>query len=309
MVVGGRIKVTVRDGGRTWNLSKAVAVTPRSWPDDPPRVPLGSSGHDALAAAPRGGLPLSVLGRTVYSFNHPGVWAQNIGLGPNRGYHFVVNSPFESYTVLAFLNDALMDVTHPLRRAHDPALRGAPLPAGRVNITALLNDVQAHEGITLPVPGAPPGYKSHWQRAVDLIDLRTTGIRQHFERQLAHDSDMSLSQFRAHLNRMVQIYTGFIRMATRRHPVPTFLPLTIFYHYPYIEPRFLRLAAQDPAQRVDVANHGQGAVSWRSGDEAIARVVPAPNGALVTPVAAGRTTIRVENDVGGDWDEIPVIVN
>ncbi|MDQ3775002.1 MAG: Ig-like domain-containing protein [Pseudomonadota bacterium] len=306
MVQGGTIRVDVTVGGAVQTLSLAVAITPRPWTENAPPIPLPRAGHGNLPVQPR-------LNRPGHDPRDPGLGVSDareshtiqtriVGGGPNEGFNFLDAAPL-TWTPQAFSNEALYDPTHPFFRAHDASRRGLPLPGGRPQIGQIQVNVEAHEGIIAAPPRAPAGYASHWGLLLNHLAVPANQINIPLERDVSHRSNETNAQYGARLQRFLTARVTAAQNASRPH-APDIFRGTPYFNYPYIDPRTLRLRINGAPVRLTLSNPRGGRTVWASDNPAVATVNA---GGVVSPVAQGRTTIRVTN-ADGDIDEISLEV-
>ncbi|WP_089940021.1 Ig-like domain-containing protein [Candidatus Entotheonella palauensis] len=324
MVQSGMITVTMSSptlgigGGPTRMLSLHVTVTPRNWTEDAPAIPLPRTELNPALFHPANRQRVNEMnrpdprddrhiGHTFRNFQlHPTGRVGTVPDGPNENFHFLTDPPVR-WVPLVTTHPALYDATHPFFRAHDPDLRGSPLPPGRPTIAQLQADVEAHEGLRLPPPEAPANWPgSHWQRSLDF--LRQNPINGLLESHVIHSSQQTRQAYTASVGNIINNGTTAVRNAAedygdgQQHP-PRLFPIDVYYYYPYIHQRELILSVVDPAFQLIVTDERGGRTVWSSSDENVATV----NAGLVTPVNPGNTTIRVEN-ADQEADEISVFV-
>ena len=293
MVISGTIAVDMTVGTKTTTLSHAVTVTARRFTENAPTIPLGRTGNGDRAEQPR---VLSDLGITK-SNGQIDLRTGVVNNGPNEGYQFVAREPV-TWFVDAFSNDALYDASHPFHRAHNRS----GIPAGRVTLSDLRREVEAHEGITTVFTGVPPGYSSHWQKALD--HLSTNAINVPRESDVTHTSKESHANYVARITATVE--AGVNATAAVTAPEPPRIFGAIYLNYPFIKPRTLSLKVNDPAIVLTLFNPA-GGPTWSATPAGIVTVTPIATGARVTAAAAGSATIRVKN-ADGETDEIRVVV-
>ena len=304
MVQSGSISVTMSSGGTQTILSLPVTVTARPWTENAAAVPLGRAGNGSLPAQPRLRRPGRLagdpgLGVSPLSENH-NIRTMVVGSGPNAGFNFLADPPV-NWTTQAFTNQALYDSSHPFFRAHDPARRGRPLPGGRLDIATIRQNVEAHEGVISPPPGAPAGYASHQQALLNY--LRANPINTLAERDVSHSSRESNRAYANRVNTYVTRRITDARNASAAHPRDITRGAMTF-NYPFITSRSLRLLVKGRSAQL-TADNPAGKTRWSSSDSKVATV---DGNGTVRPVAQGRALIRVTN-ADGDVDEIPVTVN
>ncbi|MEO5820313.1 MAG: hypothetical protein ABIT71_07375 [Vicinamibacteraceae bacterium] len=295
MVRSGRISVDVTVGGRATSLARSVVVTPRQWSENAPAIPLGRSGNGTLAQPPR---EQTALGLTPTR----GDRVVNTSLvldGPNQGFQFLPREPV-SWNVHAFSNDALYDPSHPFHRAH----ARNPLPAGRISIAQLRQDVEAHEGIIPPPASAPAGFGSHWQKG--LTHLRANPINAPRENDVTHTSVETNQAYGSRIFNIVDTAANATLAATAPHPATLFPGVTRYFAYPLISPRSLALQVGGPDGLLTVANPA-GGTSWQASNAKVTLNGQTATQTKVKPVSAGTTTVTVTNATG-DTDEVTVVV-
>ena len=300
MVQSGTIRVDVKDATGQRTLAIHVAVTPRRWSENAHSVPLGRAGNGSLPVQPRlvGPSGFPGLGVSPLTETHL-IRTKVVATGPNSGFNFVEVAPV-TWNTRAFTNEALYDRSHPFFRAHDPARRGRPLPGRRLEIGTIRQNVEAHEGVISPPAGVPPGYASHQQALLNF--LAANPINAVAERDVSHTSKEPNGNYASRINAFVNRQIQAAQAASAAHAKDIF-PGPMYFNYPYITSRSLRLLVGRSSGRLTV-NNPAGGTKWASSDPSIARV---DSSGVVRPVGKGSATIRVTN-ADGDVDEIPVIV-
>ena len=223
--------------------------------------------------------------------------------GPNDGFNYLPAAPV-TWTPKAYTNAALYDPSHPFNRAHDPYRRGLPLPGGRLQIGTIQLNVEAHEGIIAPPSQAPAGYASHWQLLLNHLAQPANQINSALERDVSHRSRESNTSYAARINRVLTARANAAVNASKPHPHDIFRG-KMYFNYPYISQRSLRLRVNGMTGRLALTNPAGGRAVWASTNPAVATV---DSKGVVRPVAKGNAKIRVTN-VDGDVDEIPVTVD
>lgn len=303
MVQSGRISVNVVAGGNVRALTLDVTVTPRPWTENAQPVPLVRTGHGTLPVQPRlnrpgrdprdPGLGVSpVTGRRA-------IRTRIVSGGPNDGFNYL-DIPPVTWDTPSFTNNALYDTTHPFFRAHDPMRRGLPLPGGRLQIGTIQKNVEAHEGIISPPHGAPPDYASHQQRLLNF--LRANPINRVVERDVSHTSRESNRDYAIRIERFVRTRSDAATAASQPHPRDIFRG-AMYFNYPFISPRMLRLRVGGTHQ-LNLTNPA-GKPRWASTNTAFVTV---DGRGTVRAVRQGRAIVRVTN-ADGDTDEITVTVD
>ena len=305
VVQSGTIEVDVKEpGGNQRTLRLAVVVTPRGWSENVASIPLVRLGHGTLPTQPRLGIPGLIPGDAGLGISkHDGVHTVTTRIvngGPNAGYNYLDAAPV-TWTTRVFINGALYDPSHPFNRAHDPARRGTPLPGGRLQIGTIRTNVEAHEGVIVPPRGAPANYASHHQALVN--HLRRNPINSVVERDVSHPSVETNQNYARRIDTVVRRLIERAKDASRPHPKDIF-PGPMYFNYPYINSRSLRLIVGGSSAQMTVTNPA-GGTKWASTNPAVARI---DGNGKVKPVAAGSAVIRVTNR-DGDVDEIPVTVS
>jgi len=301
MVQSGIISVDIKDASGTQRrLAIGVTVTPRRWSENAQAVPLGRAGNGGLPAQPRlvGSSGFPSLGVSSVTERHT-IQTNVVPGGPNTGFNWVEQAPV-TWNTRAFTNQALYDQSHPFFRAHDPARRGRPLPNGRLEIGTIRQNVEAHEGVISPPPGAPPGYASHQQAL--LNHLRANPINPRVERDVSHTSRESNRDYGNRINRFVTNQIQAAKTASAPHPRDIFGG-SMYFNYPFITSRSLRLLVGGRSADLTVTNPA-GRTRWSSSNEPVATV---DGNGTVRPRGPGNALIRVTNK-DGDVDEIPVTV-
>jgi len=307
IVQAGTISVDMTVGTAVKTLSLGLSVTSRAWSENTPTIPLGRSGHGTLPTQPRLGLPGRDprdpgLGVTDTREQHT-IQTMIVNGGPNDGFNYL-SAPPVTWVPRAFTNQALYDPSHPFNRAHDPKRRGLPLPGNRLQIGTIQQNVEAHEGIIAPPRQAPAGYGSHWQMLLNHLLRPANQINAPLEREVSHRSRETNAQYAARLSRLMAAKVQAATVASQPHPHDIFRG-AMYFNYPYIHQRSLRLLVKGQSGKLALTNPAGGRAVWVSVNPAVAKV---DSSGKVSPVAQGRTIIRVTN-VDGDVDEIPVIVD
>lgn len=294
MVQSGRVSVKITVGGMTTTLTHDVVVTPRPWTENAPTIPLGRAGNGTLRAQLRVEADLGITNTNGEIDISTGV----VNSGPNEGFQFVARRPV-TWTVQANSNDALYDSTHPFFRAH----ARNPLPSGRVSLTNLRSDVEAHEGIVRPPPSAPANFASHWQAGLNHLAVPANRINAPREGDVVHVNNETRDNYKARVIAVVEAGVNATSAATAPHP-PRISVGTIYFNYPFILPRRAALRVGGPAAALTLANPAGGTV-WKIDAPIATLTVQNASQATLTPNAAGTTTVRVTN-ADGDIDEIRV---
>lgn len=179
--------------------------------------------------------------------------------------------------------------------------RGIPLPGGRLQIGFIQKNVEAHEGIISPPHGAPRGYAGHHQALLNY--LRAHPINAAVERDVSHISKEASTNYGNRINTFVVNQVRAALAASEPHPNNVY-PGPMYFDYPFITPRRLRLNVRSGPGQLSINNRA-GGTRLSSSRPSVATVDA--RGA-VRPVSPGITVIRVTNK-DGDIDEITVTVD
>ena len=313
MAITSEVRVDATHNGNTTTLRARTKVNARPWKDTFPQVPIARTpGYAELPHHPK---EYGHLGVTIWpTKSNDDLWSDagtgsnysGPAVGPNTNWLYV-KAPFWVHGVKTYANDGMYDPTHPIYKAH--SRQNPRTQFTRYSITKLVEEVEAHEGIIVPPSIAPPGYRSHWQVAVDWMekDNGENSMNRALEGVVVYNDSpnmidrlqsMAEAVFETMQKQMKRVYDVMVPA----HPETFHGALRIYFYYPYIEQRDLTNKPLAEGLVSLTVSRGTQPFTWTSDNTNIATVDV--NG-RVTPLTTGTVKIKVL-DTDGDEDEVSI---